>query len=293
MQGSEGDAGFRSTGGLGRRRPELPGMASHRPAREVVDVVAEPGLVVEDASGSFCGAVIRADVREVVLEDRAGRRRLFPMRPAGFLVEGRPATLIAPARAVTPAPRAPQRSASGSVRVEGARARTALPHRIWVEGVHDAAVVERVWGHDLRVEGVVVEPLHGADVLVEAALEFGPGPDRRLGVLVDHLVTGSKESRIAANLARELGPAAAHVLVLGHPYIDIWEAVRPEVVGIAAWPRIPRGIEWKHGVCEALGWGDERDGARRVLGAVSTWTDLETPLIGAMERLIDFVTVGG
>jgi hypothetical protein len=111
-------------------------------------------------------------------------------------------------------------------------------------------------------------------------------------VLVDHLVTGSKESRIAEGLRRELGPAAAHVLVLGHPYIDIWEAVRPAVVGIEAWPRIPRGTEWKRGVCEALGWGDERDGARRVLGAVSRWTDLETPLIGAMEQLIDFVTVG-
>ena len=172
-----------------------------------------------------------------------------------------------------------------------APAKVASPHRIWVEGVHDAAIVEQVWGHDLRVEGVVVEPLHGADVLVEAAQEFGPGPDRRLGVLVDHLVTGSKESRIAEGLRRELGPAAAHVLVLGHPYVDIWEAVRPAVVGIDAWPRVPRGIEWKRGVCDALGWGDERDGARRVLGAVSTWTDLETPLISAMERLIDFVTV--
>jgi hypothetical protein len=143
------------------------------------------------------------------------------------------------------------------------------------------------------VEGVVVEPLHGADVLVEAAREFAPGPDRRLGVLVDHLVTGSKESRIAEGLRRELGPRAAHVLVLGHPYIDIWEAVKPRVVGIEAWPTVPRGIEWKRGVCEALGWGDERAGARRVLAAVSSWTDLETPLITSMEQLIDFVTVGG
>ena len=296
MKGSTGEPAFRSGGGLGPARParpELPGMTTHRPKREVPEVVAEPGLVVEDAAETFCGAVIRADVREVVLEDGAGRRRLFPLTPAGFLLEGRPVTLVPPGRAGTvPAQPGPQRSASGSVRVEGARARTALPHRIWVEGLHDAAIVERVWGHDLRVEGVVVEPLHGADVLVEAAGEFGPGPDRRLGVLVDHLVTGSKESRIAESLRRELGPAAAHVLVLGHPYIDIWEAVRPEVVGITAWPRIPRGIEWKRGVCDALGWGDERDGARRVLGAVSRWTDLETPLIGAMERLIDFVTVG-
>lgn len=302
MNGSTGETGFRSTGGMSRapgratgsgagRTGGLPGMASHKPKRGVVEVVAETGLVVEDESGSFCGAVVRADLREVVLEDRDGRRRLFPMKPASFLYEGRLATLIPPQRAA-PKDTAPGRSASGSVRVENARAKTAIPHRIWVEGRHDAAIVERVWGHDLRVEGVVVEPLHGADVLVEAAREFAPGPDRRLGVLVDHLVTGSKESRIAEGLRRELGPAAAHVLVLGHPYIDIWEAVRPAVVGIDAWPRIPRGTEWKAGVCEVLGWGDERDGARRVLGAVSRWTDLETPLIGAMEQLIDFVTVG-
>ena len=288
MHGSGDDGGFRTTGGT-RRTEVLPGMTAHRPPRDVPTVPAEHGLVVEDAAETFCGAVVRADAREVVLEDASGRRRLFPMRAAGFRVEGRLATLVPPAPA---APRGPSRSASGSVRVENVRARTASPHRIWVEGRHDAEVVERVWGHDLRVEGVAVEPLHGADVLVEAAREFDPGPDRRLGVLVDHLVAGSKESRIAEALRRDLGPRAAHVLVLGHPYVDIWEAVRPEVVGIRAWPRVPRGIEWKRGVCEALGWGDERDGARRVLGAVSTWTDLETPLIGAMEQLIDFVTTG-
>jgi hypothetical protein len=302
MNGASGDAGFRSTGGLNRpaagprsggpssgagRSGGLPGLTSHRPKQEIVTVEAEPGLVVEDAAGSFCGAVIRADVREVVLEDAAGRRRLFPMKPASFLYEGRLATLTPPRPRQSPEQ---QRSASGSVRGDDRRAKVALPHRIWVEGVHDATIVERVWGHDLRVEGVVVEPLHGADVLVEAAQEFAPSPDRKLGVLVDHLVKGSKETRIAEGLRRDLGPAAEHVLVLGHPYIDIWEAVKPSVVGIREWPTIPRGTEWKKGVCEALGWGDERDGARRVLGAVSTWHDLQTPLITAMEQLIDFVT---
>lgn len=302
MNGSTGDPGFRTTGGLGMRptgpgrggpssgagrSSGLPGMTPHRTGREVVTVTAEPGLVVEDVDGGFCGAVVRTDAREVVLEDRHGRRRAFPWRPASFLVEGRLATLVRPAAVpVTTS----SRSASGSVRGDD-RAKVASPHRIWVEGVHDAEIVERVWGHDLRVEGVVVEPLHGADDLAATVRAFEPGPNRRLGVLVDHLVTGSKESRLAAEVERALGPKAEHVLVLGHPYIDIWEAVRPAVVGIPAWPSVPRGTSWKAGVCAALGWGDERDGARRVLGAVSTWTDLETPLIGAMERLIDFVTV--
>lgn len=48
--------------------------------------------------------------------------------------------------------------------------------RIYVEGVHDAALVEKVWGHDLRVEGVVVEYLEGIDHLPSVVEEFGPAP---------------------------------------------------------------------------------------------------------------------
>lgn len=247
--------------------------------REVPDVPAEAGLVVEDLNG-FCGAVVSVNVREVVLEDRRGARRVFPLRPAAFLVEGQVATLVVPKRA----PAGPRRSASGSVTVENHRARTARAARIWVEGIHDAALVETVWGHDLRVEGVVVEPMHGMDDLAAAVADFAPGPQRRLGILVDHLVQGSKETRAAHAVA---GP---HVLVTGHPYVDVWEAVQPSVVGIRAWPRVPRGTDWKTGVCAELGWGEPADGARRVLGAVRSFRDLETPLIGAVEQLIDFVT---
>ena len=66
-----------------------------------------------------------------------------------------------------------------------------------MEGKHDAELVEKVWGDDLRVEGIVVEPMHGIDDLAAAVAAFRPGPGRRLGVLVDHLVPDSKESRIA------------------------------------------------------------------------------------------------
>jgi hypothetical protein len=249
--------------------------------RSVPEVPAEAGLVAEDPSSGFCGAVVRVDAREVELEDRRGRRRVFPLRPAAFLVDGAPATLVVPRRA----PAGPARSASGSVKVQGLAARTARAARIWVEGIHDAALVETVWGHDLRVEGVVVEPMHGMDDLAAAVADFAPGPGRRLGILVDHLVTGSKEARAAAAVA---GP---HVRVTGHPFVDVWEAVKPEVVGIRAWPRVPRGTDWKTGVCAALRWGEPADGARRVLGAVRSFRDLEPPLIGAVEELIDFVTV--
>ncbi|MDN5857315.1 MAG: DUF3097 domain-containing protein [Pseudonocardia sp.] len=248
--------------------------------KAVAEVPAERGVVVEDPASGFCGAVVQVSVREVTLEDRRGRRRVFPMTPAGFLHEGRPATLVVPRRASTGA----VRSASGSVAVVGHRARTARASRIWVEGVHDAALVETVWGHDLRVEGVVVEPMHGMDDLVAAVRDFAPSPRRRLGILVDHLVAGSKETRAARQV---LG---ANVLVTGHPYVDVWQAVKPATVGIRAWPTVPRGTDWKTGVCAALCWGEPADGARRVLGAVRAYTDLETPLIGAVERLIDFVT---
>ncbi|WP_090759073.1 DUF3097 domain-containing protein [Nonomuraea maritima] len=253
-----------------------------RPGKgKIPEVPAERDLVVEDADSGFCGAVVACDKEAVTLEDRFGRRRLFPLAPAAFLLEGRPVTLVRPVAAAT----GPRRSASGSIAVEGLRARVARQSRIYVEGVHDAALVEKIWGHDLRVEGVVVEYLEGVDDLPAIVAEFGPEPGRRLGVLVDHLVQGSKESRIAAEIT------SPDVLVVGHPYIDIWQAVKPSVLRIPAWPEVPRGVPWKEGVIAALGWGIEPAQAwRKILGAVSTYADLEPELLGRVEELIDFVT---
>ena len=253
-----------------------------RRKRVVPEVAAEPELVVEVAGNGFCGAVVACAKDAVTLEDRRGRRRVFPLTAAGFLLDGRPVTLVRPRTA--PAPRRPGRTASGSVAVAGVKAQVARGSRIWVEGVHDAALVERVWGDDLRIEAVVVEPLDGIDELADRVRGFAPQRGRRLGVLVDHLVPGSKESRIVA------GVRHPEVLVLGHPYVDVWQAVKPAALGIRAWPVVPRGEDWKAGVCRALGWGDPRDGWRRVLGAVDSYADLEVPLLRAMEELIDFVT---
>ena len=255
-----------------------------RQRRVIPEVSAEPELVVEEPATGFCGAVVGCAKGVVTLEDRHGRRRVFPLQAAGFLLDGSPVTLTAP-KAV--ASSTPARTASGSVAVPNARARVAQASRIYVEGVHDAALVERVWGDDLRIEGVVVEPLHGIDDLPAVVRDFAPGAGRRLGVLVDHLVAGSKESRIV-NAVRD-----PNVLITGHPYIDIWQAVKPAAVRIAAWPTVPRGQPWKEGVCMALGVSEPAEMWRRVLAAVSTYNDLETPLLGAVERLIDFVTDPG
>jgi hypothetical protein len=266
-----------------RRRPPVP------------EVPADADLVVETADGAFCGAVVAVgravdsgEKRDTVtLEDRHGKRRVFPMLPASFLVDGRPVTLVRPAPvAAGPGPRA--RTASGSYAVADARARVARASRIWVEGVHDAALVERIWGDDLRVEGVVVEPLDGIDELLARVRAFAPGPQRRVGVLVDHLVAGSKETRIVAGL--HTAGFADSVLVTGHPYVDIWQAVKPTALGIARWPAVPRGRDWKTGICDALGVTEPREMWRRVLASVDSYADVEVPLLRAVEELIDFVT---
>src|SRR3954447_9815778 len=246
-------------------------------------------MVVEDAQTGYVGAVVRVEYGRMELEDRRGRRKPFPVGP-GYLIDGKPVILTPPRRAT---PAAGTRTASGSVAVPGAKAKVALSSRIYVEGRHDAELVEQVWGDDLRIEGVVVEYLGGVDDLAAIVKEFDPGPGRHLGVLVDHLVTGSKEARIADTVRR--GPGGAHALVVGHPFIDIWQAVKPERLGISAWPTVPRGVDWKHGVCEALGWphGGPADIARArrgIRGRVRDWNDLEPALIGRVEELIDFVT---
>jgi hypothetical protein len=256
-----------------------------------VEIEADRGLVVEEVGTDWCGEIVAVerDLMTVTLEDRRGKRRTFPLGP-GFLLEGVPVILRPPARK---GPAARTRTASGSVAVPGTRARVARASRIFVEGRHDAELVEKVWGDDLRVDGVVVEYLDGVDDLAEQLRDFRPAPERRVGVLVDHLVAGSKESRIAAGIASS--PVGRHVLIVGHPYIDIWQAVKPERLGLQTWPTVPRGMDWKKGVCQRLGWPhrDQADVARawkRILGRVTSYADLEPALLGRVEELIDFVT---
>jgi Protein of unknown function (DUF3097) len=257
---------------------------SRRPAPPP-QVSAEPGLVVEDGAGEFCGAVIACEKDAVMLEDRFGKRRMFPLSGT-FLLEGRRVVLTRP---VVPAQAGgPGRTASGSIAAPPSRAKVAKASRIFVEGRHDAELVEKVWGDDLRDVGVVVEHLGGIDDLPAIVADFRPERARRLGVLVDHLVTGSKESRIAAQVT------SPHVLVVGHPFIDVWAAVKPSVVGIGAWPDVPRGTDWKEGVLRAIGWpADTARAWRRILGSVRSFADLDPAFLGRVEELIDFVTAAG
>ncbi|MDR3106805.1 MAG: DUF3097 domain-containing protein [Bifidobacteriaceae bacterium] len=256
---------------------------------------AEIGLVVEDAETGWVGAILRVEksggMLTVALEDRRGQVRSFRMGP-GFLIDGQPVALI-PAAGPKPS-RIKRRTASGSVAVDGVRARVARESRIWVEGRHDAELVTKVWGEDLALEGVVVEMLQGVDNLARRVRQFAPeAAGARLGVLVDHLVSGSKEDRIALEALAECEPGA--VLIVGHPYVDIWQAVKPERLGLTAWPEVGLGGDWKTGLLRQLGWrhataADLAAAWRRILSRVSDIAHLEPALSGRVEELIDFVT---
>ncbi len=261
-------------------RDILDELADQRSKPRYPTVEVALGMVVEDRASGFVGDVVRWNHEAVTLRDRKQHLRYFSWKPGGFLLEGKPVTLAKPAPATAAAD--VRITASGSIAGDGT-ARVARASRIWVEGKHDAELLEHIWGDDLRDLGIVVEPLHGADDLVEAVREFAPGQARRLGVLLDHLVPGSKESRIAAGVDH---PA---VLVTGHPFVDVWAGIRPRVLGLDRWPDVPRGQPWKEGMCRAL--GVPFDGFWPTLrNRVSTYADLEPELVGAVERLIDFVS---
>lgn len=270
---------------------------SHRP-RPSRQVAAEVGLVVEDVASGYVGEIMRlgkvAGQWQMELEDRRGARRSFPLG-SGFWIDGDPVTLLPPVSVpVAPSVKTvagKRLTASGSLHVEH-EARVARPSRIWVEGKHDAELVSKIWGEDLAFEGIMIEELFGADHLLDVLDVFEPSDTHRAGVLLDHLVPGSKESRIAATASTRSG-----VLVLGHPYVDVWQAVKPAAVGISAWPEVPRGEDIKVGTLRRLGWPHETAqdvglGWKRILDSVTSYTDLEPALLGRMEELIDFVAQG-
>jgi len=260
-------------------RDILEEMADARRRVRYREVDVAVGMVVEDRASGFCGDVVTWSTAAVTLRDRRQHQRHFVWKPGGFLLEGQPVTLRRPE--VTRAG-GPSVTASGSLAGPVRAPRVAAASRIWVEGRHDAELLEHVWGDDLRDVGVVVEPMHGIDDLAAAVTAFGPSPRRRLGVLVDHLVEGSKEARLAASVR---GP---DVLVTGHPFVDVWANIQPRVLGLDAWPEVPRGVPWKDGMCRALG----ADPARfwpQLRNRVRTYADLRPELVGAVERLIDFV----
>ncbi|MDK8602067.1 DUF3097 domain-containing protein [Trueperella bernardiae] len=266
--------------------------ALNAPASTIRDVTVEVGMVLEDVTSGYVGEVMKvgkvAGQWQMELEDAQMRRRGFPIG-RGFWLEGEAVNLIPPLPKKLVASRGPKITASGSFHVEH-EARVAKASRIWVEGKHDAELISKIWGSDLAYEGIMIEELFGADHLADVLAVFGPSDSRRAGIMLDHLVAGSKEACIAAEVATMEG-----VLVLGHPYVDIWQAIKPGVVGLKEWPHVPRGEDIKKGTLARMGWPhataeDIGLGWARILRAVRDYRDLEPAFLGRMEELIDFVT---
>jgi hypothetical protein len=246
---------------------------------------ATRGLLVRHRTTGSVGAITSFTGNYVTIRDRFGREQTLPVADGAFSVDGATVTLVRPRPPVqAKTGSAPRQTASGSIAAPRQQARVARPSRILVEGLHDAELVEKVWGDDLRAEGVVVEPLHGADDLALVVRQFEPGHDRRLGVLLDHLVADTKEWRLAATIDHP------DVLITGHPFVDVWQAIKPSAVGITAWPVVALGTDWKTGIGAALGFrGSPGELWTRLVGRVQSYRDLEPELVGAVEQLIDFV----
>ena len=217
------------------------------------------------------------------------RVRVFPLGP-GFLVDGRPVILTAP----RPAPA--RRPAAHRVRVgQGA---TPEPEWRWpaASTSRGATTPNSSSRSGVTIFGSKVwwwSTWAGSTISPTIVTEFGPGPRRRLGVLVDHLVTGSK--RPVSPRPCAAARAASTAWWSGTPTSTSGRRSSRRGSDWPAWPTVPRGVEWKNGICQALGWPHrtQADIARawqRIRGSVRDWTDLEPELIGRVEELIDFVT---
>lgn len=104
---------------------------------------------------------------------------------------------------------------------------------------------------------------------------------RWLGILVDHLVDAPRKGRIAASVR------SPHVLVVGHLYVDIWQAIQPVAVAIDR-SDVPLGTPWKQGVCATLGWpsataAEIATAWRQIRGTVRSYADPESALLGRVE----------
>ena len=253
-----------------------------RRKRDYPVVVARRGVVLEDRTTGVVGALVSFAPPRLVLRDRYGKDHTVRYADGSVRADidnkGVPCKLVLPktepeGRRSPPADRSMQAMfppESPAPAESGSRHPRRRTHR---EGL----------GRRLARRGVVVEQLEGADDLAERVRGFRPGDRRRLGILLDHLVDGSKESRIAAEIDDR------NVRITGHPYVDIWQAVKPSVIGIDHWPEVPKGQPWKEGVITPRDHGDPASFWKHVLGKVTSWKDLETPLLGAVEELIDFV----
>ena len=120
---------------------DIDGPRRRRPTYPTVE--GRPGLEVLHRATGVEGKIIGFEHGGVAIQDRnTGNRRLVRLDPGGFRVRGKSVTLAPPTPARQPRPAG--RTASGSTAVRDRKARAARVSRIFVEGIHDAELVEKV-----------------------------------------------------------------------------------------------------------------------------------------------------
>ena len=222
---------------------------------------AELGAVVEEVTTDWCGEIVAVDrdLHTLTLEDRRGKRRTFPLGP-GFLLEGRPVILAAPVRGGGPG----EADAYG-VRL-GRRPRRQGPGRPGQPDLRRGPARRRAGREGLgrrpadrgRGRGV---PRRRRRPRPTTCATSGPAPSAGSACSSTTWCAGSKESRIAQRIAKS--PVGKHVLIVGHPFIDIWAAVKPERLGLQRWPDVPAQHRVEEGRLPAARLAAPRPGRHR------------------------------
>ena len=116
---------------------------------------------------------------------------------------------------------------------------------------------------------------------------FDPGPGAAAwGCCSTTSSPGSKEQRAAERLppTRTCWSPATPSSTCGRP-------IDPSLAGLAAWPDVPRGGRGRRACRRPAASSEPAGSGASLLRRVRTYADLDPALVGAVEQLIDFVTV--
>ena len=274
-----------------RYGPDVLAAGNQRQRRELRRVPAEPGLVVEDATGRFCGAVVLCEKDAVTLEDRHGNRRVFPLGPAAFLLEGEPVMLVRPAVAAGPAPRDgglpgappparwPPRPAGPRSPGRAASTSRAATTQNWWRRSGETTCATSAWSWSISAASTTCP---------RSWTGSAPAPGAGSASWWTTWWTGRR---------RAGSPPPCNTRMCSSSAIPTSTSGRRSsrrCLASAAGRGVPPGTPWKEGVLQALGWPPDTAAAwQRILHAVTSYADLEPEFLGRVEELIDFVTAQG
>ena len=220
-----------------------------RAAARAADLPPSPRRIGDGRRGprlGFCGDIVTITAEAVTLRDRQGQHRQFRYKPGGFLIDGKPVTLV---RA---GPRSQRRPAGDQQRLGRRPPAGAAQRRHGQPDLGRGQATTPSWSSTCGATtcaswGSSSSRCTASTTWSAWSAEFAPSPAapaRGAGRPPRRRLEGGAPRR------QVRGP---DVLVTGHPFVDVWAGVRPQVIGLDAWPDVPRGVEWKEGMCDALG----------------------------------------